>query len=516
MEDEDVKKFLGLDKIQGLSKVKSSEDTDLIDLGPTEDKKASLDDFEIVKTIGEGNFGKVYLAVSRKTNQALAIKVLKKDAVKQRKEVDNVMSERNVLVKSLNHPFLCKLHFSFQSTNKLYFVLDYINGGELFYHIQRERMFTEPRVRFYAAQIASALGYLHSENIIYRDLKPETYYSTVRDTRYLLIWDWQMKRAFQASLYMLQPNIVVILGDILDEGKWATKEDFTSQVVRFRDIFHHDKTKTIVKVVVGNHDIGFHYATDDFLNDRFHRDISGNVYLPSIYLWSFGGIHFVFANSIAFEGDNCDLCYNATVTLKSIKRYLDCLRISSRANPQICYEKELGMGLSYKYPYISVDVNDSSSFIYTRPILLQHFPLYRTSDSNCPTKPIDAMPKHLRAVLNRPKVDCLSKEATKQLLESLHPRLVLSGHTHYSCKMTHRFGNLSDSVVTEWSVASFSWRNLGNPGFLMLSISPTNYAINKCYLPTETRLIQIFVTGIILMIFIAFHRKLKRLLLFSI
>ncbi|CAH8617745.1 unnamed protein product [Heterobilharzia americana] len=173
MEDEDVKKFLGLDKIQGLSKVKSSEDTDLIDLGPTEDKKASLDDFEIVKTIGEGNFGKVYLAVSRKTNQALAIKVLKKDAVKQRKEVDNVMSERNVLVKSLNHPFLCKLHFSFQSTNKLYFVLDYINGGELFYHIQRERMFTEPRVRFYAAQIASALGYLHSENIIYRDLKPE-------------------------------------------------------------------------------------------------------------------------------------------------------------------------------------------------------------------------------------------------------------------------------------------------------------------------------------------------------
>ncbi|VDQ01274.1 unnamed protein product [Trichobilharzia regenti] len=92
---------------------------------------------------------------------------MKKDAVKQRKEVDNVMSERNVLVKSLNHPFLCKLHFSFQSTNKLYFVLDYINGGE------RERTFAEPRARFYAAQIASALGYLHSENIIYRDLKPE-------------------------------------------------------------------------------------------------------------------------------------------------------------------------------------------------------------------------------------------------------------------------------------------------------------------------------------------------------
>ncbi|KAK4467275.1 hypothetical protein MN116_009005 [Schistosoma mekongi] len=100
----------------------------LIDLGQTEDKKASLNDFEIVKTIGEGNFGKLYHV---KTNQALAIKVLKKDAVKQRKEVDNVMSEPYVLVKSLNHPFLCKLHFSFQSTTKYIFVLDYINGGEV-------------------------------------------------------------------------------------------------------------------------------------------------------------------------------------------------------------------------------------------------------------------------------------------------------------------------------------------------------------------------------------------------
>ncbi|KAK4475584.1 hypothetical protein MN116_000861 [Schistosoma mekongi] len=169
----DVQIFLNLQNTTQLSNVTLNQDVNLIDLGQTEDKKASLNDFEIVKTIGEGNFGKVYLAVSRKTNQALAIKVLKKDAVKQRKEVDNVMSERNVLVKSLNHPFLCKLHFSFQSTTKLYFVLDYINGGELFYHIQRERVFTETRTRFYAAQIASALGYLHSENIIYRDLKPE-------------------------------------------------------------------------------------------------------------------------------------------------------------------------------------------------------------------------------------------------------------------------------------------------------------------------------------------------------
>ncbi|VDO81555.1 unnamed protein product [Schistosoma margrebowiei] len=78
--------------------------------------------------------------------------------------------------------------------------------------------------------------------------------------------DWQMKRAFQASLYLHSPNAVIILGDILDEGKWATNDDFSYLVERFRDIFHHDKTKTLVKTVVGNHDIGFHYACVFFLN----------------------------------------------------------------------------------------------------------------------------------------------------------------------------------------------------------------------------------------------------------
>ncbi|CAH8593486.1 unnamed protein product [Schistosoma turkestanicum] len=195
IKNKDVQLFLDLHKAKELSNVTPcrGRDSNLIDLGLTEDKKASLDDFEIVKTIGEGNFGKVYLAVSRKTNQALAIKVLKKDAVKQRKEVDNVMSERNVLVKSLNHPFLCKLHFSFQSTTKLYFVLDYINGGELFYHIQRERMFTETRARFYAAQIASALGYLHSENIIYRHIINKQQYlapEILRKQPYDFAVDW--------------------------------------------------------------------------------------------------------------------------------------------------------------------------------------------------------------------------------------------------------------------------------------------------------------------------------------
>ncbi|XP_041707756.1 serine/threonine-protein kinase Sgk1-like [Coregonus clupeaformis] len=83
------------------------------------------------------------------------------------------MVERSVLLKGLQHPFLVGLHFSFQTSHTLYFVLDYINGGDLFYHLQREGAFPEPRETFYSAEMASALGYLHSLNIVYRDLKPE-------------------------------------------------------------------------------------------------------------------------------------------------------------------------------------------------------------------------------------------------------------------------------------------------------------------------------------------------------
>ncbi|KAG7278766.1 hypothetical protein CRUP_019072, partial [Coryphaenoides rupestris] len=139
----------------------------------SEETQIKPSDFDYLKIIGKGSFGKVLLARHKESTNYYAIKVLQKKIILKKKEQKHIMAERSVLMKNIKHPFLVGLHYSFQTTDKLYFVLDYVNGGELFYHLQRERIFLEPRARFYAAEIASALGYLHALHIVYRDLKPE-------------------------------------------------------------------------------------------------------------------------------------------------------------------------------------------------------------------------------------------------------------------------------------------------------------------------------------------------------
>ena len=108
----------------------------------------------------------------KRTGEVLAMKVLHKDAVLQRNQMEHTKAERHIL-QAVQHPFLVGLRYAFQNEAKLYMVLDYLNGGELFFHLKQARRFDEPRARFYTAEITLALGHLHSLGIIYRDLKPE-------------------------------------------------------------------------------------------------------------------------------------------------------------------------------------------------------------------------------------------------------------------------------------------------------------------------------------------------------
>ncbi|XP_062841638.1 ribosomal protein S6 kinase alpha-3 isoform X2 [Trichomycterus rosablanca] len=137
-------------------------------------EKADPEDFELRKVLGQGSFGKVFLVkkiTGPDAGQLYAMKVLKKATLKVRDRVRTKM-ERDILVE-VNHPFIVKLHYAFQTEGKLYLILDFLRGGDLFTRLSKEVMFTEDDVKFYLAELALALDHLHGLGIIYRDLKPE-------------------------------------------------------------------------------------------------------------------------------------------------------------------------------------------------------------------------------------------------------------------------------------------------------------------------------------------------------
>lgn len=130
-------------------------------------------DFNLIKVIGRGSFGKVMLVTLKgDESKVFALKVLLKSSIIERNQVEHTLAEREIL-EIIDHPFLMKMYWAFQTEHKLYFVMDFLRGGELFFHLKNERRFPEPRARFYTAEILMALGELHRNKIIYRDLKPE-------------------------------------------------------------------------------------------------------------------------------------------------------------------------------------------------------------------------------------------------------------------------------------------------------------------------------------------------------
>jgi len=136
------------------------------------ENRLSVDNFDLLKVLGKGSFGKVMLVQKKDTGCLYAMKTLNKEVIIARDEVEHTRAEQRVLG-MVNHPFVVGLKFSFQSETKLYLILDYINGGELFQHLQNEVRFSPERCQFYTAELALALEYLHSLDIVYRDLKPE-------------------------------------------------------------------------------------------------------------------------------------------------------------------------------------------------------------------------------------------------------------------------------------------------------------------------------------------------------
>lgn len=126
-------------------------------------KQYSLDDFELIRVIGRGSYAKVLMVELKKTRRIYAMKVIKKALVTDDEDIDWVQTEKHVFETASNHPFLVGLHSCFQTPSRLFFVIEFVRGGDLMFHMQRQRRLPEEHARFYAAEISLALNFLHEK-----------------------------------------------------------------------------------------------------------------------------------------------------------------------------------------------------------------------------------------------------------------------------------------------------------------------------------------------------------------
>jgi len=327
------------------------------------------------------------------------------------------------------------------------------------------------------------------------------------------------------SLSTLEPELIIILGDIFDEGQWSPNDAFNRDFERFVSMFDHNPKKSRLIAVVGNHDVGFHHRMHPYVVDRF------NTYFnhTSSVNWHVikDSIHFVTINSMALYGDSCHFCADAEQRIDRLTDAMRCLVRNERSN-----QKNDQCHNYYKSQQALSDSFSQGLLRYSRPILLMHFPLFRHSDEHCDEP--DAMNAPEKNRFFEVNHDCLSKGASEYVLEALQPRVAFTGHTHHGCITKHKYNIQTGSTlyqliqnqgkgtevpkedtITEFTVSSFNWRNKVNPAFLLAIFTPDNYAVSKCQLPNEITVFSTYATSIILIviyiIYSVFHPHMKRI-----
>lgn len=149
------------------------------------------EDFEFLQLIGEGYYGKVHKVRFKKDGNIYALKSLKKSKLKEAKQKEHLKAEKNIL-SNIKHPFIVSLKLAFKTEKKLYLVMEYLKGGELFFHMRKLKKLDENVAIFYIAQIVCSLDFLHENRIIYRDLKPENI--VINSNGYIKLTDFGLSK----------------------------------------------------------------------------------------------------------------------------------------------------------------------------------------------------------------------------------------------------------------------------------------------------------------------------------
>lgn len=244
----------------------SGEDVETLELTAStvnpEGSKAGPNDFILLKLLGKGGYGKVFQV--KKVNgqddgKIFAMKVLKKATiVRNAKDTAHTKAERNIL-ECVKHPFIVDLIYAFQTGGKLYLILEYLSGGELFMQLEREGIFMEDTACFYLAEITLAIEHLHSQGIIYRDLKPENilldHEGHVKLTDFGLcketIYGGTMTHTFCGTIEYMAPEILTRSGHGKAVDWWSLGALMYDMLTGAPPFTAENRKKTIDKILKG-------------------------------------------------------------------------------------------------------------------------------------------------------------------------------------------------------------------------------------------------------------------------
>lgn len=242
--------------------------------------KYVLNDFQIMRTLGTGSFGRVHLVRSIHNHRYYAVKVLKKAQVIKMKQVEHTNDERRML-KLVEHPFLIRMWGTFQDSKNLFMIMDYIEGGELFSLLRKSQRFPNPVAKFYSAEVILALEYLHSHNIIYRDLKPENI--LLDRNGHIKLTDFGFAKEVETVTWTLCGTPDYIAPEVITTKPYNKSIDWWSlgilifeMLAGYTPFYDHTPMKTYEKILIGKVHYPNHFHPDvvDLLSKLITNDLT--------------------------------------------------------------------------------------------------------------------------------------------------------------------------------------------------------------------------------------------------